>query len=134
MTKPAVFAIHGTFFQSTEAPAIVHGAELEGGTHVELRQLAMSHAFSGNFMTHGGSSHGEGVMIDSFGPSRITVMRRVNGMQIEKQYRNAALVYVLKSTKTPDLYEGEYYGGLVGSGKVRCIITELPESLFNLTP
>ena len=129
-----VFAIHGTFFQTNEALAVVHGAEQDGGTHAELRELAMSHAFSGNFMIPEDSGHGVGVMIDYFGPSRIFVTRQTAGMQIEKQYSSRNLVYALKATETPNLYEGEYHGGFVGTGKVRCFITQLPESLFSLIP
>lgn len=128
-----IYGIVGTFFQANKHMEVVNASETEGGTHVELREAAMSHVFSGHYaIDENGDSLGN--MLDEFGPSVITIAKQdFDELVFYKTYPGrTSITYELK--RTGDTWTGTYNSPEVGRGKVRCKLIELKEEMFNLNP
>jgi len=130
-----IYGIVGTFFQAGKSLGIVHGAESEGGTHVEVQHQAASHAFSGHFGIQEGYDYGGGNMLDEFGPSRITVtLKGEDEMTFEKHYQGRPMIWYSLKKREDGIWDGTYENPELGTGIARCKLIELDESMFNINP
>lgn len=133
-----IYAIAGTFYQETTEPLIVYAAEAVGGTHVELVAQQMSHTFSGYFAIINKEmlEIGHGVMIDTYGPSALSILEMEDDKFIfQKSYeRSENIVSYFMQRGDSGVWTGRYHSLQVGEGDARCLLTELPEALFNIIP
>ena len=129
-----IFAIAGTFFQTSERLSIRHHSETEGGTAAVLTQESMSYAFSGHFSAHPrGNCYGQ--MLDAYGPSTLEGALTEDRFSFVKTYlRTGNNVWYNYQKSRRGIWVGTYDGDHVSPGTTRCILTELEESLFSLNP
>jgi hypothetical protein len=130
-----IYGIIGTFFQNGEGLVLVHSAESESGTHAEIREQAMSLAFSGHFHIYN-NTYGEGVMLDAYGPANLLVTTlTATELIFEKRYiRTDTTVTYTMSKQDDDVWSGGWSSVQSGFGQARCKLIELPESMFNIDP
>jgi hypothetical protein len=129
-----VFAIAGTFFQTSEQLDIRHQSENEGGTVAIITQESMSHVFSGYFQVPSlGNCYGQ--LVDAYGLAVIEGATSDTQLSFEKVYQRTGNTVWYNYTKTDTgLWVGTYEGDHVAAGITHCIITELDETLFSLNP
>lgn len=130
----ADYLIQGFFFQNQQFLGVEHFSEAEGGARAVIQKAVMRSMFSGIIFPKPDSMTGfSGLMQDHFGNSNLMHVIMDIDLKIVKfvkQYEHRPDVINYELTYDGKLWVGKYEGDAVGTGPVKCCITEVPESLF----
>lgn len=124
--------IQGFFFQKQRQLRIVHQSEISGGVGTIINEGLYRCMYSGViFPNPRNEQELIGEMLDCFGESKLFDMKiTLNEASFAKKYCNRNDIIHYKFRRESELWVGEYSGSVVGEGVAKCIITEVPDSLF----
>jgi hypothetical protein len=132
----SIFALHGTFFQSSTQPFLAHNSEV-GDMAVALRKVELAHVFSGHFVLSEEEHRdyiGRGIISDDYGQATIFVSQLTDiDFHFWKKYlhREHSIKYEYHKDES-GLWVGRFDSIQAGSGPTRCRLVEMSAKDFAL--
>jgi hypothetical protein len=123
------YLIQGFFFLKSSSLELSMGPE---GSGVVIKTGLFRNMYSGIiFPDHEKKNELVGEMVDNFGKSRIFCVKlSEKDLRFIKKYDNQNYLIGYSFKRRGELWIGKYSGKETGEGDTKCIITEVPPSLF----